>query len=277
MENNAASDVIFVDSLHVSANIGPDCWDRNRSQPIYISVYLHLKESYLDRAGASDNVLDSIDYSDLTKKVSNFITAKSESETPNFNGPDELIQAVTELAFNLAGEAAAAVRVILGAPKMILLAAEFSVDITTTLMKDQPKSTIIASKRVLIKDLVLPVIIGVNPAERKSKQRVKVNLIFHENSSSLAVVNYQQVVAQLCQASLASWNQCPHLNFRLKQEIDSSSYLTLEAFVMQVLKTSCMCSDRIEAVTARAQKPSALSFAESSGVEITRKRIAFVR
>jgi dihydroneopterin aldolase len=144
-------------------------------------------------------------------------------------------------------------------------------------MKDQPKSTIIASKRVLIKDLVLPVIIGVNPAERKSKQRVKVNLIFHENSSSLAVVNYQQVVAQLCQASLASWNQCPHLNFRLKQEIDSSSYLTLEAFVMQVLKTSCMCSDRIEAVTARAQKPSALSFAESSGVEITRKRIAFVR
>ena len=71
-------------------------------------------------------------------------------------------------------------------------------------MKDQPKSAIVASKRVLIKDLILPVIIGVNPAERKSKQRVKVNLIFHENSSTLsAVVNYQQVVAQLCQASLA--------------------------------------------------------------------------
>jgi len=258
----AANDVVFVDSLHVSANIGPDCWDRNRSQPIDISVYLHLKESYLDRAGASDNVLDSINYSDLTKKVSNFIKAKSESETPNFNGPDELIQAVTELAFNLAGEAAAAVRVTVGAPKMILLAAEFSVDIITTIMKDQQKSTIVASKRVLIKDLILPVIIGVNPVERKSKQRVKVNLIFYENyysSASSTVVNYQQVVAQLC------------------QEIDSSSYLTLEAFVMQVLKTSCMCSDRIEAVTARAQKPSALSFAESSGVEITRKRNAFVR
>jgi len=67
-------------------------------------------------------------------------------------------------------------------------------------------------------------------------------------------VNYQQVVAQLC------------------QEIESSSYLTLETFVMQVLKTSFTFSDRIEAVTACAQKPSALSFAESSGVEITRKR-----
>ena len=209
MENDATSDVVFVDSLHVSANIGPDCWDRDRSQPIDISVYLHLKESYLDRAGASDNVLHSIDYSDLTKKISNFIKAKSESATPNFSaGPDELIQAVTELAFELAGEAAAAVRVTVGAPKMILLAAGFSVDITTIIKDHQPKSTtVVASKRVLIKDLALPVIIGVNPAERKSKQRVKVNLIFHENTtssaSSTAAVNYQQVVTQLCQASLA--------------------------------------------------------------------------
>ena len=54
--------------------------------------------------------------------------------------------------------------------------------------------------------------------------------------------------------------------------MESSSYLTLEAFVMQIIKTSCMCSDRIAAVTTRAQKPSALSFAESSGVEITRRR-----
>ena len=59
--------------------------------------------------------------------------------------------------------------------------------------------------------------------------------------------------------------------------MESSSHLTLERFVMQVLETSCMCSNRIEAVTARAQKPSALSFAESSGVEITRKRDAFIR
>ena len=131
MENNLASDVVFVESLHVSANIGPDCWDRDRSQPMDISVYLHLKESYLDRAGASDNVLDSIDHSDLTKKVSNFLKAKSESESPNFSGPDELIQAVTKLAFDLAKETAAAVRVTVGAPKMILLAAGFSVDIST--------------------------------------------------------------------------------------------------------------------------------------------------
>jgi len=201
-----ASDIIFVDSLHLSANIGPECWHRDRAQPVDISVYLHLKESYLDRAGTSDNVLDSVDYSDLTKKVSNLIKTKSESETPGFSSPDELIHAIIERSFDLAGEAAAAVRVTVGIPKMILLAAGFSVDITT--VNDRSKS--IATKRVLIKDLVLPVIIGVNPAERKSKQRVNVNIVFHENTSSTsASVNYQEVVAQLCQASPIFFDQLP--------------------------------------------------------------------
>ena len=212
-----ASDVVFIDSLHVSANIGPDCWDRDRSQAIDISMYLHLKESYLDRAGTSDNVLDSVNYSALTKKVSNFIKTKSESETPGFSSPDELINAVTERAFDLTGEAAAAVRVTVGVPKMILLAAGFSVDITTA--NDQSKS--ILTKRVSVKDLILPVIIGVNPVERKSKQRVKVNVIFHENTSLSSVsVNYQQVVTQLCQASLVSsfWIKFCLLTFGLTRK-----------------------------------------------------------
>jgi dihydroneopterin aldolase len=192
-----ANDVVFVDSLRVSAKfqVGPDCWD---PIDILLSVYLLLKESYLDIAGKSDNVSDSINYSTLTEKVSTFFKEKSESETPSFSGPDELIQAVSERAFDLAGEAAAAVRVTMGAPKLILLASGFSVDVVIT------STSTIASKRVSIKDLILPVIIGVNPAERKAKQQVKVNLIFQENTSSSTVVNYQEVVAQLCEASFTS-------------------------------------------------------------------------
>lgn len=197
-------DIISIESLHVSANIGPDCWNRDRSQPIDISVYLHLKPPFLDRAGASDNVSDSVNYSDLTKKISNFIKTKSESETTpsGFISPDELIDGVTQLAFDLAGEATAAVRVVVEIPKMILLAAGFSVDITTTVSNNNQLKT----KQVLIKDLVLPVIIGVNPAERKSKQRVKINIIFYENTSSLSVVDYRQVVTRLCQASCVAFS-----------------------------------------------------------------------
>ena len=76
----------------------------------------------------------------------------------------------------LAGDAAAYVRVILGAPKMVLIASGYSVDVTT--MKGPPHSVV--SKQVLIKDMIFPVIIGLNPSERERKQRVVVNIIFYE-------------------------------------------------------------------------------------------------
>lgn len=62
----------------------------------------------------------------------------------------------------------------------------------------------------------------------------------------------------------------------LEQEIASSSFLTLEKFVMEIVRSVCMFDEHIYAVTVRAQKPSALRFAQSSGVEITRQRSFFV-
>jgi len=57
--------------------------------------------------------------------------------------------------------------------------------------------------------------------------------------------------------------------------MEASSYLTLEKFVMQIVKTSCLEHENVRAVTVRAQKPSALGFARSSGVEITRTPATF--
>ncbi|KDR78138.1 hypothetical protein GALMADRAFT_119053 [Galerina marginata CBS 339.88] len=251
-----AMDVVFVDSLRVAANIGRDCWGRAREQPVELTVYLHLKESYLGAAGESDNVVDSVHYGHLTKAISNLIKSRTESDTPGFDNADDLTRAVTERAFELAGEAAAEVRVVLDVPKMILLATGLSVDVTTA------KGTLgVLSKKVLVKDIVIPVIIGVNPPEREVKQRVVVNIIFHENTSSVSgpAPNYQETVS------------------RLSKDIEASSYLTLEKFVMQIVRSSCLSSERISAVTVRAQKPSALSFAQSSGVEITRRRESFLK
>lgn len=58
--------------------------------------------------------------------------------------------------------------------------------------------------------------------------------------------------------------------------MEATSYLTLEKFVMDVVRMGCLSSDALRGVTARAQKPSALTFAHSSGVEITRERSAFL-
>jgi hypothetical protein len=45
---------------------------------------------------------------------------------------------------------------------------------------------------------------------------------------------------------------------------------------MEIVRGACLASDRIDAVTVRAQKPSALSLARASGVQITRRRADFV-
>ncbi|KAF8963226.1 Dihydroneopterin aldolase-domain-containing protein [Flammula alnicola] len=251
----STTDVVFVDTLRVEANLGPDCWGRERAQPIEVTVYLHLKESYLQAAGESDNVLDSVHYGHLTKAINTLIRSRSESDMPCFKGADDLVRAVTERAFELAGEAAAEVRVVLDVPKMILLASGFRVDVTT--VKGTP--TLMSSKKVLVKDIILPVIIGINPPEREEKQRVVINIVFHENDSQSPAVDYREVIS------------------KLSKEIEASSYLTLEKFVMQIVRSSCLSSDKIAAVTARAQKPSALSFAQSSGVEITRRRETFLQ
>lgn len=66
------------------------------------------------------------------------------------------------------------------------------------------------------------------------------------------------------------------------QDIESSTHLTLEKLVYEIIQTAYRAShqssnsgtsaSRIEAITVRCQKPSALSFSDASGVEITRTR-----
>jgi hypothetical protein len=53
-------------------------------------------------------------------------------------------------------------------------------------------------------------------------------------------------------------------------------YLTLEKMVWEITRAACVIlGERIEKITVRAQKPSAISFARSSGVEMTRRMSDF--
>ncbi|KAH7922277.1 tetrahydrobiopterin biosynthesis enzymes-like protein [Leucogyrophana mollusca] len=242
----ANTDIVFVDTLQLSANIGADCWGRSRPQIVFISVFLHLHNSFLTQAGESDDVGDSVHYGHLTKSITEVVNS-----TPDgFPSVRHLINAVILAAYSLTGaHNVAAVRVVANVPKLILLADGFSVDIT---LPQDFVGTLPAT--VVVKDLVLAVIIGVNPPEREAKQRVITTITFFE----CGITDYPPIIKQIA------------------QEIEQTSYLTLEKFVMEVVRSACLSSENIQAVTVRSQKPSALTFAHSSGVEITRRRDAFV-
>ncbi|KAG6813176.1 hypothetical protein H0H92_013296 [Tricholoma furcatifolium] len=246
------SDVVFVDTLHLSVDVGPDCWGKTRPQPVELSVYLHLQPSFLDKSGTSDDVLDSVHYGHLSKAISSKVAGAS------FTGVEKLVAVVNQESYALAGPAATEVRVVVGLPKQILLAQGFVVDITTPLSSD-----VSGTRIVTIKDLILPVLIGVNPPEREARQRVITNIIIRESPTSPRVdqrpsLNYPAIVA------------------RIVKGIDASAYLTLEKFVLEIVRTACLASEDIDLVTVRSQKPSALSFANTSGVEITRRRVDFL-
>ncbi|KIK93312.1 hypothetical protein PAXRUDRAFT_829093 [Paxillus rubicundulus Ve08.2h10] len=247
---SGAQDVVFVDTLQLSATIGKDCWGRVRDQAVLLSIYLHLTPAFLDAPARTDNVGDSVHYGHLTKAVSSRV-AKRKGSYPDVHA---LVDDATEVAFELAGAPADAIRVVVQLPKQILLADGFDVEVTT------PKGGAARDGRtvVRVKGLVLPVLIGVNPPERLAKQRVLTNITFFERAGVGSVVDYPEIVK------------------KMSAEIDKTDFETLEKFVLEIVRTGCLASEAIDGVTVRCQKPSALSFAQSSGVEITRRRDAFV-
>jgi dihydroneopterin aldolase len=212
------TDLVFIDTLRVECNLGEDCWGRARAQPVEVTVYLHLKQSYLQKAGMSDDVLDSVNYGQLNKEISRLIRLKNECDHPSFDGADDLIGAVTEKAFALAGAAAEEVRVVLNVPKMVLLATGFLVDVTTI---SEP-SVMVVEKKVFVNDIIIPVIIGVNPAERENKQRVVINLIFYEEVDQHPAINYREVVSKLANVRIhniyQSYSRCSQLTKHRKSK-----------------------------------------------------------
>lgn len=179
------SDIVSINSFQVSANIGADWWGRDRHQPISISVYLHLKHAYLQKAGESDDVRDSVHYGHLCKSLERLVRP-SESK---FSGLHGLAAEVTNAAFDLGGDAVEKVRVVVEAPKLALMADGVALESTMARGNTLPETS------VSVRGLNLAAIIGVNAPERLSKQRVILDLSFFEISP--ADIDYIPLISSI--------------------------------------------------------------------------------
>lgn len=172
MAKSGFTDIVSINSFQVSANIGCDWWGRVRHQPISISVYLHLKWTYLQKAGESDDVRDSVHYGHLCKSLEKLVRPTE----AKFDGLHGLAAEVTNAAFDLAGDAVEKVRVVVEAPKLCLMADGVTLESTSSRSMEAHPPEICVS----VKGLNLAAIIGVNPPERVSKQRIIVDISFFE-------------------------------------------------------------------------------------------------
>lgn len=114
--------------------------------------------------------------------------------------------------------------------------------------------------KIIIKDLLLRGIIGINEDERANKQDILINLVIYSDTRPAAAsddisdaVNYRTITK------------------RIIAHVEQSSGFLVERLAGDIARLIIM-EFGVEKVVVRVEKPGALRFARSVGVEIVRGR-----
>ncbi len=117
--------------------------------------------------------------------------------------------------------------------------------------------------KIIIRDLLLRGIIGINPDERVKQQDILINMVIwadiRQAAASDAIedaVDYKSITK------------------RVIQHVEASSDFLVERLVTDLARMVIM-EFGVERVQVRVEKPGALRFAESVGIEIERTRADF--
>jgi FolB domain-containing protein len=111
---------------------------------------------------------------------------------------------------------------------------------------------------IIIKDLLLRGIIGINDWEREKRQDILINITLYgdlrpagESDDIADAINYRTVTKNVI------------------EHIEESEPFTVEALAKDIARI-CLSEARVKRARVRVEKPGALRFARSVGVEIER-------
>ncbi len=117
-----------------------------------------------------------------------------------------------------------------------------------------------ASDQILIKDLLLRGIIGINDWERENEQDILINIVISGDLSCAGAsdsiddtINYRTITKQII------------------KHIEQAKRFTVEALAQDIAGI-CLQNKSVLKARVRVEKPGALRFAGSVGVEIERGR-----
>ena len=114
--------------------------------------------------------------------------------------------------------------------------------------------------RIVIKDLLLRGIIGINDWEREKRQDILINITLScdlraagESDKIEDAINYRTLTKKII------------------KHVEESARYTVEALAADIAKL-CLSANRVQRAQVRVEKPGALRFAKSVGVEIERSQ-----
>jgi FolB domain-containing protein len=112
--------------------------------------------------------------------------------------------------------------------------------------------------RIVIKDLLLRGIIGINDWEREKRQDILINIALSgdlraagESDKIEDAINYRTLTKKII------------------EHVEKSARYTVEALATDIAKL-CLSAEGVQRAQVRVEKPGALRFAKSVGVEIER-------
>lgn len=114
--------------------------------------------------------------------------------------------------------------------------------------------------RIIIKDLFTRCVIGVNDSERSNKQDILINISLQVDLRTPGRTDKLEDTADYSA-----------IKKRVLAMVDSSSFYLIEALAERIAEI-CLQEPLIVEALVMVEKPTALRFARSAGVEITRKR-----
>ena len=252
-------DKILVKNLVLKNVAGVEAWQRLKSQPVVISVELFTD---ISAAGDTDHVTNTIHYGHVTKAITKL------GEACTFQSLEGLAHAVVRLCCVQFG--AKKTQVTVEQPKALLHAAASGVKLTRAIedfeTKDMVETTgkisgLGVADEVFVRDLRLHTIVGVNPWEREEKQVVVINLKVYPST-----LPYGGKIEQDKSHNLRT------IVRTLTRHIEASGYKTIEAFGVTVARLA-LEKCHVNKISVRVEKPSAILFADCSGIEVTRDRV----
>lgn len=116
--------------------------------------------------------------------------------------------------------------------------------------------------KIHIRDLTLRCIIGINDDERREKQDVVINITLHTDTSAAgATDDFSQTV------------DYKKVKLEIVSLVEGSSFFLLEALAESIARV-CLEFRPVQQADVLVEKPGALRFARTVGVEISRRRTA---
>jgi FolB domain-containing protein len=113
--------------------------------------------------------------------------------------------------------------------------------------------------KILIKDLSVQGIIGVNPEERKQPQEILINIILY--TSTLKTGRSDDIQDTISYSVIAK---------KARTCAETAQRFTVEALAEDIARM-CLGENGVLKVKVRVEKPGAVRFSRSVGVEIKRK------